>query len=460
MIITITIGAYNNCRGKGPVSPSGTIGGSGTGLRFGDPASSIYYRWLALRWTGSNLSSTYKIRVQVRPQDTWGSGDTGYVNPADGSAGWYEITSNSGRVPLSSSFANTKTLEIRLELIGGNDTPILHDITLEAGASDTIVLDTTPPSDITGLSGYSDNTKATSLTSGNWYSHTNPYFEWNPATDPDPSSGFAGYKYYFGQDPGGTPTTITTATSYNQTDNLTTEGTYYFKVVAYDNAGNESQVPAQFQYDFDITIYDDEDDSWVEGISGGALSFDGEDDYGAIDGLYYNIAGQIKALTVSAWVKLPPDDPNRGNWSIVDFDRSEYFSCIAGIPKTSYHGHGDYVGFHTTDQREKTHYMWSDAKIADGNWHHIVWVFDSTEQHDKKIYIDGKLDASTNGHGGNNLGYGDDVRYGFVGDGSEAYNFNGSRNEIYFKGTIDEVRIYHRALDKKEIEKLYSLYLQ
>ncbi len=220
--------------------------------------------------------------------------------------------------------------------------------------------------------------------------------------------------------------------------------------IAYDDSGN----------DFDITIYDDEDDSWVEGISGGALSFDGEDDYGAIDGLYYNIAGQIKALTVSAWVKLPPDDPNRGNWSIVDFDRSEYFSCIAGIPKTSYHGHGDYVGFHTTDQREKTHYMWSDAKIADGNWHHIVWVFDSTEQHDKKIYIDGKLDASTNGHGGNNLGYGDDVRYGFVGDGSEAYNFNGSRNEIYFKGTIDEVRIYHRALDKKEIEKLYSLYLQ
>lgn len=191
----------------------------------------------------------------------------------------------------------------------------------------------------------------------------------------------------------------------------------------------------------------------VSGIDGNALEFDGSNDYIAIKNLHYENPNEIKELTVTAWVKIPLDG---GDWSILDFDRSEYFTCAAGIPNTSYVGEGDYVGFHTSASGHGIKDMWSNKKVRDGKWHFIVWVFDSNEIFDKKIYIDGELDAQQDAYPtGVGLGTGN-KRYGFIGDGSEASSFNGSRNNKYFEGVIDEVRIYHKALKVGEIRKIYA----
>ena len=61
--------------------------------------------------------------------------------------------------------------------------------------------------------------------------------------------------------------------------------------------------------------------SYVSNSSEPMLSFDGTNDYAAIQNMYYTDVGEISKLTVSAWVKVPLDG---GDWSIVDFDRSEY----------------------------------------------------------------------------------------------------------------------------------------
>ena len=160
-----------------------------------------------------------------------------------------------------------------------------------------------------------------------------------------------------------------------------------------------------------------------------SLNFDGDNDYAAIENMHYDQSGQISELTVSAWVKVPLDG---GSWSIVDFDRSEYFNCVAGENYGSVASEGDRVGFHTRANNGGIRDMWSSGSIRDNQWHHIVWVFDSQEQYDKKIYIDGVLDAQQDAYSTNsNLGSGA-VRYGFLGDGSEANSYNAGKNNIFY----------------------------
>ena len=189
--------------------------------------------------------------------------------------------------------------------------------------------------------------------------------------------------------------------------------------------------------------------TWVDGKYGKALSFDGKNDYTALD-MFFNTAGAIPKLTVTAWVKIPASG---GDWSVLDFDRSEYFTVAAGIPAGSINGEGDYVGFHTTDSRGTTHDMWTSSTLRDDSWHFISCVYDGT---DKTIYIDGIEDARvSNAHGGKALGTGA-KRYGFIGDGSEASAFNGGRNDEYFEGFIDEIHTYNRALSAEEIKALFE----
>lgn len=75
---------------------------------------------------------------------------------------------------------------------------------------------------------------------------------------------------------------------------------------------------------------------------------------------------------------------------------------------------------------------------------------------DKIIYVDGVEEVrKTNQHLGKGLGTGI-TRYGFIGDGSEANVFDANRNNKFFEGTLDEVRIYQRVLTPDEILELYQ----
>ena len=202
----------------------------------------------------------------------------------------------------------------------------------------------------------------------------------------------------------------------------------------------------------DITVFGAIYTTDNQGNEDSAMSFNGTTDYIAIQNLHYDTAGQIPEITVSAWVKIPAGG---GNWSIVDFDRSDYYTCAAGIPSGSTNGAGDYVGWHTTNSSGGIDDMWSTGTVRDDAWHFIAWVYDGNEVNDKKIYIDGALDAEKDAETtGVNLGKGS-TRYGFLGDGSEATAFNGGRNNIWYEGSISDVRIYNRALSIDEIKQLY-----
>lgn len=175
------------------------------------------------------------------------------------------------------------------------------------------------------------------------------------------------------------------------------------------------------------------------------LKFDGTNDYVALD-YNFSTSGALSAFTVEAWVKTSETGTGTfDNWSILDFDRSDYFNLFV-------RGDNGEVGFSTANTSGSIDDFYSTGySVNDGNWHHIVGQYTGT---DKVIFIDGIERArKVNPHSGGNIGKGS-TRYGFIGDGSEASTFNNSRNNLYFKGEIDEVRLWSTARTLTQINDL------
>lgn len=172
-----------------------------------------------------------------------------------------------------------------------------------------------------------------------------------------------------------------------------------------------------------------------------ALEFDGNNDYVALN-KSYNSVGAIPQITVEAWVNTTVSGAGTNdNWAIVDFDRSEYFNLFV-------RGDNGEVGFSTTATSGGIHDFYSGVPVNDGLWHHIAAVYDGV---DKIIYVDGtEVARSNNPHSGVGLGTGLS-RFGILGDGSESGSFNAGRNNFYYNGRIDEVRLWNDVRTPAEI---------
>ena len=191
----------------------------------------------------------------------------------------------------------------------------------------------------------------------------------------------------------------------------------------------------------------------VSGKIGMAIDFDGKNDYLAIEGKRYKKKGAIKHLTVTGWLKTTFNHTTYSkNWSMLDFDRSEYFNVYV-------HGDGR-AAFSTRGSGEKASstgiddfFAGNQGQLNDGDWHHIAAVYDGTN---KYLYIDGALAGTKNNpHLGAKLGTGA-TRYGFIGDGSEASSVNGKRNNIYYEGQYDEIRFSETAFSPDWIATEYT----
>ena len=97
------------------------------------------------------------------------------------------------------------------------------------------------------------------------------------------------------------------------------------------------------------------------------------------------------------------------------------------------------------------HRVISDKMCADGKWHHAVGVWDGTHS---RLYLDGELQRSLRTSG--TIGY---SRHAPFKIGHS--NSNGAphaRDEFYyFKGAIDDVKFYSRALSAGEIRSLFAV---
>jgi hypothetical protein len=168
-----------------------------------------------------------------------------------------------------------------------------------------------------------------------------------------------------------------------------------------------------------------------------SLSFDGVNDYLAIQNFNYNGTG-LTAVTVEAWVKTTDGTDQM----IASYDRSEYW-------RLGVNGDGAGTGQISWNVRTDAGILdfGSTSTIHDGNWHHVAGVYDNGTA---SVYIDGVLDAQTT----QGTSYGTGItRFGFISAGSEATFFNGTNTPFNpFNGDLDEFRIWNVARTPAQIQ--------
>ena len=193
--------------------------------------------------------------------------------------------------------------------------------------------------------------------------------------------------------------------------------------------------------------------SWVDGKVNGGIELDGTDDYLAIQSLNYTQSGEIPAMTAVAWVKTSKADQSY----VISYDRSENWRfTVSGDLNNGR------MFLASTDSTRTLSDDYGNTVLNDGNWHLITVSYDSSTSL-KKFYLDGNPDGTITAHSNNPLGAGDTTRFGVIGTGNEevAYNTfqtgNGDgRNYVHnFDGTLDEIRLYDRALTDAEVNYLY-----
>ena len=202
-------------------------------------------------------------------------------------------------------------------------------------------------------------------------------------------------------------------------------------------------------------------------IVDGFFTFNGSNHYAYIESL--NINNTISEMSVFAWVKTTynsgtPGVWGEGNWSIIDFDRSEKFQLtisnageVAMAGNTSDRGNigissgGGFSGQCCFD-------IVGNTRINDGEWHYVGYTFSVSNQ-EIIFYVDGVVDKTYTADGTMTaLGTAPTShnRYGFLGDGSEASSQNGGRNGIYFDGAISAIHYYRtKLLSPSEVYQNY-----
>ncbi len=168
--------------------------------------------------------------------------------------------------------------------------------------------------------------------------------------------------------------------------------------------------------------------AWVPSGEGFALRFDGVDDH--VD--FGEGAGisPTKAVSVEAWV-YPEAAPADGEPGVVGKRYSSYV--------LTYYTNG-HVYWYISGGGNNCR-----AALSTGAWHHVVGTFDGKRL---KLYVDGIL-ASTSESKEAAAGTGGPFRMG--NSTGEARYTKGA----HFKGMLDEVRLYSRALSAEEVARHY-----
>lgn len=211
------------------------------------------------------------------------------------------------------------------------------------------------------------------------------------------------------------------------------------------------QLPASFERDLIVHFGFDKDEGvqttasndetfigsvqgpqWIEkGKLGGAYSFDGIDDQ-------INLTKQLpdsKGLTVGVWIHYQGQGGDGGifsDWGAAG--GNDLFFSLNGPG-------GAYV--RADKEGEKLSGNISFEKSLQGDWYHLVWTMDSSES---VIYVNGekvgelRVGGSNIGHHGATIGYAHD----------------GTR-QTRFRGSLDELMIWSRALNAKDVAELYTL---
>jgi len=184
-----------------------------------------------------DIPSNTSIDFRIRSSSTGGSQDSDWSS-------WVDLgeATSSGTFGVSASGLSAvpqgenKYVQVKATLTSsdGLSSPVLRDYSI------CYLADEEDPTNPTSCLGFEDSSKTTSITSGDWYNHSSPCFEFAGAEDVE--SGIDGYYVYFGTDPTAIPQTAGTyqaSDEYEANLGSSQSGqTLYLRIQARDKAGN------------------------------------------------------------------------------------------------------------------------------------------------------------------------------------------------------------------------------
>lgn len=182
--------------------------------------------------------------------------------------------------------------------------------------------------------------------------------------------------------------------------------------------------------------------TWVNGKRGGALSFSGSSSNMLSTNLYPT-ATSVSSVTLSAWIKTSTAsgkkivgfESNQSGTASVSYDRHLYVNTNGKVV----------MGVYDSAVRLAV----STTSVNTNQWVFVTGTFDLTTKA-LKIYINGVLEnqITTPGAPQNYNGY---LRIGSYKLTAWTLGSDG-----YFPGSIDDVRVYNRALTAVEVQNLYT----
>lgn len=155
--------------------------------------------------------------------------------------------------------------------------------------------------------------------------------------------------------------------------------------------------------------------------------------------LYFDGGDYLEALTTSGFT---PTDVTVSAW--VKYEIHSDGWILSKIPPYGGSGFGIQVDNATAYIKPYPGGTYVQPSLSEGSWAHVVMVYDSATD-TLKTYIHGKLRATVTYTGGivSNNALITVGRFGYAG---------GPR---YWKGAIDEVRVYDRALDECDVQAIF-----
>ncbi|MBN1489882.1 MAG: hypothetical protein JXA69_08195 [Phycisphaerae bacterium] len=165
--------------------------------------------------------------------------------------------------------------------------------------------------------------------------------------------------------------------------------------------------------------------SWASGVSGSALSFDGQDDYITIQD---SSAMYFANMTTCAWVR---------KYDNAEVERMIIAKHSSGTPSGYFlEAWENHFAFYSGMSSNKKRII--SPQSYGYSWHHVVGVYASGTM---RLYVDGVLKASESG--AQQASNTNPITIGRLSGGEHAWY-----------GLIDEVRVYNRVLTLSEIQSL------
>jgi len=166
------------------------------------------------------------------------------------------------------------------------------------------------------------------------------------------------------------------------------------------------------------------------GIPNSAYTFNGTSAYIKT----VNMLPDMQSASASLWISVPAF-PSHGSYVFMDGDNAGGHDFFVAL------GSGTDIALKAKDNTEIPHTL---APITNA-WLHVVAVADNSNANTLKMWVNGQLVGTAPSLGNAN-----------VGNHSELYiGCRAVYADYFFKGSIDDLRLYDRALSDTEVQQLY-----